>query len=72
MQTHPYPTARRFANALAFDAADHFHYYVCQVPGSKKFAVVSETQYSEKRHAGLIGRAVYVQNGRGARLEAGQ
>lgn len=65
--------AKSEANRLAFTAPDDMHFYVCELPGqSRRYAVVPEADYSRLAQANAIGRTVYVQNGRHARMEQGE
>lgn len=62
--------ARAEATRLAFTAPDDAHFYVCALPEQpRRYAVVPEADYSRLAQANKIGRTVYVQNGRGARME---
>lgn len=62
--------AKAESNRLAFTAPDDTHFYVCALPEQpRRYAVVPEADYSRLARANAIGRVVYVQNGRHARME---
>lgn len=70
--TEPYTlrAARAEVNRLALDAPDDAHFYVCALPEQpRRYTVVPEADYSRLAQTGVIGRTVYVQNGRHARME---
>lgn len=63
------PAAQAEANRLALGVPDDVHFYVCAIPGqSRRYAVVHENSYSRLAQSDAIGRTVYAQNGRGARM----